>query len=307
VNAPPGLAEIAAARLARLPWRRLPPPEGAPPPRQRGWIGGLDEAATLLEELTGITPRRGGGLGGNLPWVPAGGAVIGCGLPLAVGPKEVQGPDGTYRLADATVLREAGGRTEELLHLEDPPPARGALGFDLLWFGTAERYLVRRGRVEIEDLFARVVGPVDRTWLERTLLRRQRVDPAFLHGVEVAPSRGAATVEVRRAADLTGPGWDDPQRLIGARESVENVKSEGEWLRVRLKGGEEIQAAVSTVSGGWVAHFEGEALAWRRLWARRDEGSIVYGAEPVADPRDPGVRTRWAFDLMTDLLELERS
>jgi len=299
-----GAAGTAAARLARLPWRRLAAPEDAPPARNRGWVGGLEEASALLLELTGIHPQHGSGLGGVLPWVAAGEAIVLCGAPIAVGSSERQGVDGAYRLTEGAVLREAGGRMEELLRLEEPSSSQCAMGFDLLWFGSAERYLVRNGVVEIEDLFAKVVAPADRAWMERVLLRGRRVEPGFLRDVELEASTGAATIEVRRRAELVGPGWEDPRRLIGVHGAVEGVRGDAEELEVRLLTGERVGAVVSGLPGGWEVRFAEGRLPWARLWARLEDGAVVYGAEPLADPRDPAVRTRWAFDLMSDLVEL---
>jgi len=306
VQRTPGPAEAAAARLARLPWRRLPPQRDLPPPRKRGWLGGIGEARILLEELTGMAPERGRGLGGSLPWVRLADAVVACGVPVAVGSTEIQGPDGAYRLAGSSVLREAAGLEGEILRLEDREDRGEEPDFDLLWFGAAERYLVRHGRVEIEDLFARVVAPAERDWLEVALIRRRRLDPGILEGLDPEETGGPALIEVRRPEELTGAGWDDPRRLIGVRESVASVEGTGETLLVRSHGGPHAEAVLSVIPGGWEVRFSGGELGWRRLWARREESWIVYGAEPVADPRDPGVRTRWAFDLVTDLLALGR-
>ncbi len=300
----PGPAEIAAAQLARLAWRRPAPPRGAAPALERGWLGGLEEASALLGALTGAAPSTGLGLGGGLPWVQARGRIVACGLPVAAGTAEVQGPDGAYRLCGSSVRREAAGRTAEVLRLEGGPLEGAGPGFDLLWFGPSERYLVREGRVEIEDLFARVVAPAEPQWLQKVLVRRRRVDAGLLEGLSLAPWREAATIEVRRPRELTGDGWEDPVRVVAVREMVERVEGDGRRLGVRLHGGGRAEASVSAVAGGWEARFEGEGLAWRRLWCRLEEGDVVYGAEPTADPREPSVRTRWAFDLMSDLLKL---
>jgi len=235
------------------------------------------------------------------------GRVVAPGLPVAAGPEELRGPDGAYRVREGKVVREAGGAEGELVELDPSPPPPESLGFDLLWFGPAERYLVRDGRVEIEDLFARVVAPVDRGWLEETLLRRGRHDPALLEGMDTEPSTEAPTIEVRRPEQLTGEGWEDPRRLVALREMVETVNGEGDEIRARFSNGECADAALATIPGGWAATFTGQVAPWHRLWCRRQGKSIVYGAEPSTDPRDPGVRTRWAFDLMSDLLRLAKS
>ena len=294
-------APLTAARLARLVWRKRAPESGAPPPSERGWIGG-DEAAALLTELTGAVPALGAGLGGAVPWVEIDGLVVACGVPVAVGPREVEGLDGAYRRHGDAVLREAAGREETVLSLE-ATVADGEPGFDLLWFGHAERYLVRGARLEIEDLFARVVAPVDRGWLERELVRRRRVDRGVLSEIEPADGGVQGSVEVRRADELVGAGWDDPERLIGCRETVGRVRRDGMRLVVTLEGGEEVAGEIVPQPEGWETVFD-EGLPWRRLWCRREGDRIVYGAEPVADPRDGGVRTRWAFDLASDLLRL---
>ncbi|NOZ93288.1 MAG: hypothetical protein GXP47_00940, partial [Acidobacteria bacterium] len=280
------------------------PPRGAAPAQERGWIGGLEEASALLGVLTGVAPATGAGLGGGLPWVRAGGRIVACGLPVAVGAAEVQGPDGVYQLCESSVRREAAGRTAEALRLDAGPRDGAGPGFDLLWFGPTERHLVAGGRVEIEDLFARVVAPAGRRWLEKALVRRRRIGAGVLDGLGLTPWRGAATIEVRRPQELTGGGWDDPVRVVAVRETVEGVEGEDRRLMLRLQGGGRAEGSVSAISGGWEARFEGEGLAWRRLWCRLEEGAVVYGAEPTADPREPAVRTRWAFDLMSDLLKL---
>ena len=72
---------------------------------------------------------------------------------MPVSAAEVPGPDAAYRRSDGRIIREAGGRVAAMLEL-DGRPENGAPGFDLLWFGDRDRWLVDGAILTISNPFA---------------------------------------------------------------------------------------------------------------------------------------------------------
>jgi hypothetical protein len=281
----------------------------APSPEEvieRGWVRGLREAGAVLEHLLGAAAANGSAFAATWPYVGGEEWLAAPGVPAVVTAEAQDAIDGVYRLSTDGVLREAAGEERLLLSTTGPPEASPERPFDLLWFSTSARYLLRDGVIEAEDPFCRVRAPAGRDRLETLLVRAQRVDAAILEGLGLEAGARPATLEVRRALALTGQGWRDHERVLGRREDVRTVEPHGQELLLRLEGGGEVVASVAADGAGWVAEF-GPGFPWTRAEMAAEERTVAYRVTliPELDPLAPGVRTRLAFDLLSDLLGLE--
>jgi hypothetical protein len=344
----------AAALLRALPLRLDPPAVPRQDPCERGWIAGLDECGALLEQIVGRDVARGTAFGQTWPCLlledgHGGDLVVAPGLPISVGRDEVQGPDGAYwieataapgRAGPPAVVREAGGTARVLLELEaaaagegagegaaDRQPASGrpVPTPELLWFGDGERYLVAGGRLEVEDLFARLVLPASSGLLERLLVRQRRIDPIALEGLAQAAAKTdqAPTIEVRRSLGLVGAApWHDPIEMIRARAGVEAVETidplgpagtggETGLVRVRHQGARTIELLLTRAGSSWRADLHSGDWPITSIEMAADPllDELVYRITlgPDVDPMTPGLRGRLAFDLTSDLVTLGRS
>ena len=270
----------------------------------RGWFAGRQEAARVLSHLVHGEPGLGTAFGGAWPFVEGEGWLLTPGAPVVVREAPADGADGVYRVAGRQVLREAAGLEEPLLEMVPPSPQEGPPPPDLLWFGERERYLLRRGVLSIEDLFCRVVAPADSARIENLLVRTHRLGEAILDGLELGPGEVPVEVMVRRPVDLVLAAWRDPERQLLRREGVRTVDRRGEILTVTLEDGSEAAATVEETEAGWRVDFAAGGFPWMAAEARLEGEAVVYRAfpGPGLDPIDPGVRSRIAFDLMTDLL-----
>lgn len=294
-----------AAVLARLPFRAGDAGDGAEPDA-RGWIGGLTEARQLLGRLANREPEPGRAFGARWPFVEMAGALVAPGLPVAVTEEPAEGADGTYRVDGLRVLREAAGAEQAVLERE----AAGTAGSppDLLWFTTGARWLVRGGLLHVEDAFAEVVAPATRARLEALLVRRLRCDPGLLEGLQRTETAGPTRLRVRRPLALAGDRWREPGRLLGARAGVSSVRRSEDGLELALERRAVALVNIDETPDGWRASVEGDLLGWTAARLAAEGGSVVYEITlaPRLDAVDDGVRARLAFDLLSDLLTLER-
>lgn len=309
MTAVPAAARDAAAQLTRLPIR-LRTDSGPAPGSEamaRGWIAGLEEAASLLGQLSGREPEVGTAFSSAWPYVAGEGWLAAPAVPVVASTEAQDAVDGCYRLSALGVQREAAGEERLLLSTTAAPSSPEPQPFDLLWFSPAARWLLRGGVIEAEDPFCRVRATLGRERLETLLVRAQRIDGAVLEGLQLAAGGAPATLEIRRDLALSRDRWRDPQRVLGCREGVQRVEREGEGLLLRLEGGGEVRGKVSEDDAGWGATF-GPGLPWTHAEMSAGEEHVVYRVTltPDLDPLDPGVRTRLAFDLLSDLLELEK-
>ncbi len=270
----------------------------------RGWAAGGVEAAAVLGKLVGSAVRWGEGLGGGVPVVVAGEALTGCGVPVVAVAEETEGPGGAYRFDGLRVFREAGGAGETVVELGPSREDEETLGFDLLWFGPVERYLLRGGLLLVDDLFSRARVPVDRRGLERLLVRGRRLEPGVLYGLDPSPSPGGPWIEVRRSLSLVAAPWADPGAVMPRREGVEAFETAADTFRLRFHGGVVYHGEVRELEAGWEIVFADEATPWRRLRMVREDDRLVWGAEPRGSLLDPALRARHAFDLFSDLVRL---
>jgi hypothetical protein len=273
------------------------------------WFEGADACLDTVASLVGGRRFLTAGFGGRWPALDTDGLVLAPGLPTAVGAEHREAPDADYWRDGDGVWRSAAGGAEQVLaftaHARTPGRA-----FDLLWFGDSERFLLAGGELAVEDRFCRLRVAAGSGVLEHELIRRRRVDAAVVGGLPTEPGCGPARIEVRRAAALLPPGtWDDPARVLRAREGIEGADVEGVRLRLRLDGGKTVELEVAARPGGWRAQRRKGEWPYLALEISRVGADLWYAAEldPRIDPLRPGVRTRLAFDLVSDLVVLGRA
>ena len=295
--------------LRRAVLRIVPLTETAAGPAAGGsrpWFAGAQACLEAVAALVGGESLAAAGFGGPWPALEISGRVLAPGFPMAVGTSPREGPDAIYWREGDEVWRSANRGAERVLALgvgASPP----GCAIDLLWFGDGERYLLTGGDLMVDDRFSRLRVAADPAWLEHELVRRHRVDRGVVSGLPTRPSCRPSRIEVRRAVNLLPTGiWDDPAAVLAAREGVEHADLLGDRLLLRLAAGQEVQLMVSSCRGGWRAErSDGE---WPYLAAEiAAEGTdLTYAAEldPRIDPLRPGVRTRLAFDLVSDLVVL---
>lgn len=299
----------AAAAVLRLPlrWTEGDAAAAQGTALERGYVGSVAECGRLLAEAFGAeptTPVR--AFGGEWPTAERAGLLLAPAvpLPLPLGPSD--GPDAAYRRDGTRVWRESGGAEDLLLSGQLTEPAPGE-PFDALWFGDAERYLLRGGRLTVDDLFCELRLWPSPAGLEHLLVRMRRADPAVLAGLEVAGAGGAAEITVRRPRQLsTEDRWRDPERFLACRADIAGLAA-GHGALVATTGlGATVVFAVEEFAAGWrAAVVEGE-YSFNALELEADGGLLALSGTLAAavDPLAPGVRGRLAFDLRSDLVML---
>ena len=189
-------------------------------------------------------------------------------------------------------------------------PRRGPGGggaFDLLWFGSAERYLLRAGVLEVEDLFsvARVRAP--RSLVERLVVRGLRVDPEVLDGVVGSEREAPPEIEVRRPVELVaGELWRDPAAVLAARADIRSVARHGEEITAETAREKTVVFRLAEDARGWRLFTWDGDYPLRTLGLLERAGHLVFTATlgTAIDLFAPGVRGRLAFDLRSDLIAL---
>ncbi|MCD4749079.1 MAG: hypothetical protein K8R59_06880 [Thermoanaerobaculales bacterium] len=300
-------AEAAALMVRTIPLRHNEEQAETPAAEvARGWFSDPRTLGDVLAEITGAEVLAGTALGGGWPWLQVGDVVIAPGLPVKAGSTEEEGPDGVYRVAGERVLREAGGRERVFL---EKMATTGKADFDLLWFGAMERFLVRAGRLEVEDLFCRMLIPVRQVDLERLLVRGKRVEAAVLDGVPTDELEERPTIEVARPVTATSPRWRDPEAFLSARIDIAAVTVTGAALSLRSERGETANFLCESGPAGWRLELESGAYPLEAITMRTAEDDLVLTAEVGSeiDLLRPGMRGRLAFDLISDLVELQKS
>jgi hypothetical protein len=272
-----------------------------------GWFCGIEECGRVLGEVAGAPPREGRAFGRAWPWLEVEGAIVGPGLPVAVPPAEVRGPDAGYRREGRVVLREAGGRQGVFLALDADPGPGDDDGPDLLWFGDAARHVVRGGRLEIEDLFSSLSTPVSRALLDRLLVRGRRCDAVILDRLSLGSAAAPPPIlTVARPAAITPKSWADPEVFFRVGVGLTDLRERNQRLCARGPDGGCTEIRLGRADHGWEAAVESQALPFVRLTARREGPDVVLSAT-IADRIDPhaaGMRERLAFDLTATLVAL---
>ncbi len=275
----------------------------------RPWFADTETFLDAVAAMVGGHTLPAAGFGGGLSALESSGQLLAPGLPIPVASEPRQGPEADYWREGDAVWRSVAGRSERVLSLGAAAAAPGP-AIDLLWFGDGERCVLAGGNLTIDDRFSRLRVAADPARLERELTRRLRVDPAAISGLPTrSSSSGPARIEVRRAAGLLPKGiWDDPAAVLAAREGVERADLEGERLRLRLVGGEAVELVVTPRPGGWRAERRCGDWPYLTMELVAEVADVTYAVDldPRIDPLQPGVRTRLAFDLGSDLVMLGR-
>jgi hypothetical protein len=302
-------AERAAAVVRALPLRyeSVVGRRDAASAVESGWLSGAAECIRVMSVLYQGDIGRGTAFGGPWPYMKSGGRLLAPALPVVLSDVEVEGPDGWYRLREGVVQRESAGRERPLLAITKTGPETGT-AFDLLWFDDAARYLVRGGRIEIEDLFSVMRLPATASAMERLLIRARRVDPAVVGGLCLdAPTADPAEIEVHRLRELVvGESWRDPERLFAGKEGVVRAAVDRDQLTVEMEGGQEVVFNILEERDGWRAYVWQGRYPFRSLALSVSDRTVALTASlrPDLDPLTHSLRGRLAFELNGDLVAL---
>jgi hypothetical protein len=304
-------AQAAALLVRRLPlrWRAGVGTRDAETVVESRWFAGAAECHRVLARLFRGSAVRGAAFSSNWPMLEAAGLVVAPALPVAAAAEEQPGPDAVYQLAAGTVWREAVGERRALL-TTGGGPAPDDDAFDLLWFGGGERFLLRDGTLEIEDLFSVARMRAPRSLVERLVVRGLRADPEVLEGVAWREREAPPEIEVRRPVELVaGERWRDPAAVLTARADIRSVQRHGDELAAETARETTVVFRVAEDARGWrLFTWEGDHPL-RTLSLRERSGHLVLSATlgPDLDPFEPGVRSRLAFDLRSDLIALGKA
>ncbi len=279
-------------------------------PIEQGW-GTQEQVTAVLARVTGGSILQTGGFSGSWSMVQVQVAeaqqLVAPGVPVVVGSDASDGCDAAYRRGPGvTIERESRGRWQRLV----APEGAVATPFNLLAFGDSERIRVHDGVVEIEDLFSCLRVPATATALDRVLVRGLRVAPELVAACETPGSAAAgqrgAEICVGRAATLVElDAVMDPERVLRAHSGVEAVSMEG--CSVLLNGAWGTATFdVEHAATGWYATKTSGGWPFDRIGVETAASHVELVARPAADidPLAPGVRTRLAFDLLSDLVKL---
>lgn len=272
----------------------------------RGWFRGAGECARVLAAHERLETREGRGFGVGWPILRRGAWTMAPGMPVAVGGETAVGVDGEYRGDLTGVWREAGG-VERLFLTADPLQPAPGVPFDLLWFGDFERFLVRDGSLEIEDLFGVLRIPANPRLLDRLLIRSRRVESGVLAGLPMIDRSGPQKIEVRRPEDLSpDERWRDASSFLSARADIESVRRRGATIEALVVGGETAIFGLDDDEDGWrLMRQDGRYVFTEIRVARRARTlSLCATLDGEIDAMAPGMRGRLVFDLRADLVTL---
>ena len=304
-----GDVAIATAALVRSPLLWSDAEECARDPAEvasRGWFRGARECARHLASLTGAPTSTAWAFGEKWPVVAAAEWLVAPGMPLVLSPGAGVGPDGTYTRRGSTVYREAAGR-ETVFLTTCAAERRPGRPFDLLWFGENDRFIVREGTLEVEDLFAHLELPAERGLLERILVRGRGVNGHIFDGMTIEPSNVPATITVHRSAALhLDERWREPENFFRARAEVERTERHPGEIVVHVTTGSRTLFRYQKQSDGWSAALEGgdSLMVGFSMRQRGESLSLKATIHPSVDLLAPSVRGRLAFDLRSDLVAL---
>jgi hypothetical protein len=237
-------------------------------------------------------------------WGPS--SLVAPALPVVVEEQGVVGPDGVYHLVGTEVRREAVGAEERYLVADRTRSPSGA-PFDLLWFGEGERFVVRGGVLEIEDLFGRLSVPAEVRLLERILLRGARCDREVLSSLPPA-AMIPHMIEVRRPAELSDKRRvRDAAAVLATRADVDSVRRGGAVVEARLVGGGHATFGLQESASGWRLVRRSGNYVFTELRLDRSSSTLRLSAtlDPRVDALTRGMRGRLVFDLRSDLVALD--
>jgi len=305
-------AQAAAMLVRRLPlrWRAAVGVRDPETVVESRWFAGPAECHRVLARVFRGATARGTAFASTWPLLEAAGVVVAPALPVAASADEQPGPDGVYELDRGTVWREAVGERQPLLCSGSGAAPGGGDAFDLLWFGTTERYLLRAGTLEIEDLFSVARVRATRSLVERLVVRGLRVDPEVLEGVAGSEREAPPEIEVRRPVGLVaGELWRDPAAVLAARADIRSVARHGDEVAAETAREKTVVFRVAEDARGWrLFTWEGD-YPLRTLGLLERAGHLVFTAAlgPGLDLFAPGIRGRLAFDLRSDLIALGKA
>ena len=271
-----------------------------------GWFRGPGECARTLMSVAPLELVEGGGFGGGWPLLMGAGWTIAPALPVAVGEARVVASDGEYRRDGPAIWREAGGVEERYLTTESSQAPPGE-SFALLWFGDSERFTVRAGKLEIEDLFGMLCVPATRELLDRILIRAKKIDPAILSSLRTTDQSLPQTIEVRRQALLCADArWRNPSMFLTARADIESARVRGDSVEVRSVGGATAIFNLEESEDGWCLTMDDGFYVFTEIRLERRAATLSVRAtlDGGLDGMAPGMRGRLIFDLRSDLVAL---
>ena len=304
--------QAAAELIRRMPLRRQAPASQREPQTvvESRWFAGPSECARVLGRVFRGSTGRGAAFASSWPFLEAGGVVVAPGIPVAAEDAEIEGPDGAYQLARGVVWREAVGERRAVLSTGDGREESAGTAFDLLWFGSSERYLLRDGTLEVDDLFSRLTVRPSTEHLERLLVRAMRVQPGVLDGVTAGTREAPATIEVRRPLALAaGAAWQDPVHVLGLRADILRAERRGDEVVAETGRSSTVVFQLAEKPRGWTLFTWEGAYPFRALTLTESDGTLRLAATlgSELDPWVPGVRGRIAFDLRSDLVALGKA
>jgi hypothetical protein len=272
----------------------------------RGWFLGADECARILATQAPLEVCEGRGFGASWPILEGGVWAAAPALPAVMSGETASGADGEYRHDTRGVWREAGGVEELYLTTDVSRPSPGA-PFDLLWYGETERFLVRDGELEIEDLFGILRLPATPQLLDRILLRSRHVEREVMAGLPMTDREGPQTIEVRRSAILSNDDrWRDAAIYLTARADIERARRRGAIVEARVVGGSTVIFGCDEDEDGWLLTLRKGSYVFSevRVARRTKTLSLCATLDGEIDAMAPGMRGRLIFDLRTDLVTL---
>ena len=298
----------AATLIRRLPlrWSDSDGGNSAEAVLARGWFLGADECARVLATEAQLEIGEGGGFGARWPILRNGPWALAPAQPVAVSGETAVGVDGEYRSDTTGVWREAGGAEALFLTPEPSQPAPGA-PFDLLWFGDFERFMVRDGTLEIEDLFGALRVPASQQLLDRLLVRSRRVGGEALFDVPMTDRSGPQTIEVRRPEGLSREGrWRDASTFLASRADIERATLREATIEAQVVGGTTAIFGCEENEDGWLLTLQEGSYVFAeiRVACREKTLSLCATLDREIDAMSPGMRGRLIFDLRTDLVTL---
>jgi hypothetical protein len=275
---------------------------------ESGWFSGAEECARVLASVMSAERSCGAAFGTAWTILECGSAVVAPATPVAVtvDGAPVAGVDGEYRWAKDGIHREAVG-ADHLVVTRQESESTADEPFDLLWFGDTERFILRSGTLEIEDLFAACRMPASAPLLEKLLIRRRRRDPAVLEGLVLNQTMAAPEIEVRRPAALyTEERWRDACRFLANRIDVVGAQRSGSTITVHTAVGGTELFEIEESTDGWHLRRTSERYPLQSVAVVCDATTLSLRATLAAeiDPMAPGMRGRLAFDLRSDLVAL---
>jgi hypothetical protein len=303
--------EKAAALIRRLVlrWDAITGPRQLGTVVEAGWFAGPTECLKVLVQLCRGTTARGTAFASPWPYLEFRGRILAPALPVVAGDAEATGPDGVYLVEDGLVWREAVGTRRRFMAIKGST-GPGDSPFELLWFGSGERYLIRNQLLEVDDLFSSLRIRATAELVERLLIRKMRVEAEAVSGLRLADRPAPAEIEVRQSVELlSSEAWRDSIHVLVSRADMRTANRHGDEIHGHTVGGEDVVFKLAEEAGGWrLYRWEGN-YPLRALSLVESEGDLSYSVTlgSALDPFSPGVRGRVVFDLRSELVALQSS